>query len=84
MYPQTRNGATGGRGKVSRFENGDSPFSKNTADKIGVSRTTVEREIQIANNIAPEIKDRISEQVADSATWDCGIRNPKIHPRCSQ
>ena len=35
----------------------EKPFSQDTAEKMGVSKRTVERQVQIAENLAPEVKE---------------------------
>lgn len=37
------------------------PFAQDTAEKLGVSRRTIERQVQIARNLVPETKDIIRD-----------------------
>ncbi len=74
LYPETRVGQFGGwhNNKTTRLENeinSVSSFTEDTAEKTGQSRRTIEQEIQIARDIAPEVKDKIRDtELADRKT----------------
>ncbi len=61
LHPETRqgmrNGQTSKNDNLSVLET--KSFTQDTADKLGVSPRTVERQIQIAKNLTPEAKDII-------------------------
>lgn len=63
LYPETKRGglpgAPGG-GKQAKSEI-ISSFAEDTADKTGQSRRTIEQEIKISRDIAPEVKDKIRD-----------------------
>ena len=63
IYPETRqgqrNGQTAKNDKLTVLE--AKPFSEDTADKLGVSKRTVERLVQTAANLTPEAKKIIHE-----------------------
>jgi len=58
LYPQSLKGGPG-RGHTEKQRNNFVPFTENTALQIGSSRRTIEHELKIASNIAPDIKDSI-------------------------
>ena len=63
-YPTTKRPQGGRRPKNSEII---SPFSEDTASKLGVSPRTVQQEVQIAERIAPEVKKIIADtELADS------------------
>lgn len=69
MFPETRNGAQGGRGGK-RNENDIVSFSKQTAKRINLSARSVERAISIAEKIPADVRKRlvgtrIAEKQAD-------------------
>ncbi len=61
LHPETKQGMR--NGQTSKNRNLRSleakPFAVDTAEKIGVSRATVERQIQTAKNLTPETKEII-------------------------
>ena len=63
IHPETRqgqrNGQTAKNGKLPLL--GAKPFSEDTADKLGVSKRTVERLVQTAANLTPEAKKSIHD-----------------------
>lgn len=61
LYPETRNGAQGGRGGRTN-ENGTMTFSKSTAERLGISASTIERAVRIANRIPPELRRQIARE----------------------
>ena len=59
LHPETKNGAQGGRdGK--RNENETISFSKETAEKIGLGRRSVERACRIFRLLSPAVRERIA------------------------
>ena len=77
LYPQTKNGALGGwhNNKGNKLENPDSGFSSlpsfvvDVVSKSGTKRTSIFESIQIANDIAPAVKDIIRDtDLADRKT----------------
>jgi ParB family chromosome partitioning protein len=68
-YPQTKQGAKGGKGNVKRLANESEmiSFSLDTATKIGKSPRSVEQDVQIANRIPETVRDAIRETpIADN------------------
>ena len=67
LHPETKATYNGGAFKGNQHDDEVSrkmrvtskSFSQDTADKLGVSRSTVEREIQTAKNLTPETKEII-------------------------
>ena len=61
LHPETRqgqrNGQTAKSGNLPFLE--PKPFAQDSADKLGVSRRTVERLVQTAANLTPEAKEAI-------------------------
>lgn len=60
LFPETVAGVAGGlarHGSASEIIS----FAEDTADKTGQSRRTIEQEIQIARDIAPEVKEKIRD-----------------------
>lgn len=62
MYPETKNGAQGGRGGK-KNETDIVTFSKNTAEKIDLSERTIRRDVTIFKALSPEIRAQISGSV---------------------
>lgn len=58
LFPDTKKGGDRKSKNASKRNNFVS-FSENTAQQIGSSRRTIEHEVQIANNISPDIKKMI-------------------------
>ena len=58
LHPETKQGVSGGwhNNKGKRLENDNLSFSRDTAEKTGLSERTIQRSIQIAENLAPEVK----------------------------
>lgn len=56
MHPETKHGAKGGRGGQ-KNEDGIIPFSKSAADKLGCSRSTVEKSVYIAEHLTPQARE---------------------------
>lgn len=72
-YPETRQGAQGGGrngvGTRQRTETEIISFSADTAAKTGQTDRTIRQEVQIANKIAPEVKEVIRDtELADAKT----------------
>jgi len=63
LHPETRQGMR--NGQTSKNENfsllGAKPFSQDTADKLGVSKRTVEQLVQTARDLTPEAKKIIRD-----------------------
>lgn len=59
LHPETKNGAQGGRGNQ-KNENGILPFSKDTAERVGLSRTTIECAVSVAKKLHPDVLRAIS------------------------
>lgn len=65
MFPETKHGAQGGRGGK-KIENDIMSFSKETADRIGLTERSVQRAIKIAKNIPADIRQRLANtEIAD-------------------
>lgn len=63
MYPETRHGGAPGKaggGKVAKEGNLHS-FAEDTAEKTGVSSSTIRRASQIASDIAPDVQEAIAD-----------------------
>lgn len=60
MYPEAMNGAQGGRGGK-KNESEIVSFSKDTAEKLGMSPRAIERAVRIATKISPELRSRLHE-----------------------
>ncbi|MEQ8585124.1 MAG: ParB N-terminal domain-containing protein [Thalassobaculaceae bacterium] len=66
LFPDTKNGAKGGRG-AQQFENDKLSFSKTKADKTGLSRRTIERFSKIGESLTPELRNALSAHpIADN------------------
>lgn len=71
LHPETKNGAAQAAGMnraIGKHVSGTMPltsksFTADTSEKLGVSRTTIERQIRIAKNLTPEAKELITEFV---------------------
>ena len=64
LHPETKNGGDRKSEKIRTSKcrsDLEMSFAQDTADKLGVSRRTVERQIQTAKNLSPEAKDIIRE-----------------------
>ena len=64
LHPKTRNGGDRRSEKIRASKCRSDPeksFAQDTADKLGVSKRTVERQVQAAKNLTPEAKDIIRE-----------------------
>lgn len=62
LHPETKNGGDRKSHDIRTSKcRSDSakPFTQDTAEKLGVSRSTVERQVRIARNLTPETKDII-------------------------
>ena len=58
LYPETRHGNTAARSEVKRNNFVlQKPFTQDTAETLGISRRTVEQEIQIADSLTPEVAE---------------------------
>ncbi len=58
---------------------GAKPFSEDTADKLGVSKRTVERLVQTAANLTPEAKKTIRD-AGDKITKGAALKISKLPP----
>lgn len=62
-YPETRKGQYGHKGnKTIKAESEIISFSEDTAQKANFSQRTIQHEIQIADNLAPEVKEVVIEK----------------------
>lgn len=81
LHPETqqgkRNGQTAKNDKMTGL--GAKPFSQDTADKMGVSRRTVERLVQTAANLTPDAKAVIRD-TGDKITKDAALRISRLPP----
>jgi ParB family transcriptional regulator, chromosome partitioning protein len=72
VHPETRQGQQGHRGSGDGEYISESEiisFSDDAAEKIGASKRTIQQEIQIATNLAPEVKEQIrGTELADNKT----------------
>ena len=62
LHPETKHGGDRKSEKIKTEEIGfDLPnaFTKDVANKIGVSRDTIENELRISRNLAPEVKETV-------------------------
>lgn len=57
LHPETKNG---GDPRTKSFRSGPA-FTEDTANKMGVTRRTIEQSVQMAENLTPEAKDAILE-----------------------
>ncbi|MCA1972084.1 MAG: ParB N-terminal domain-containing protein [Caenispirillum sp.] len=58
LYPETRKGAQGGRGGQ-RNESDTMSFSKNAAERLGISERTIERAVSIATKLSADVRAQI-------------------------
>ena len=81
LHPETqqgrRNGQTVKNDNLTRLET--KPFSQDTADKMGVSRRTVERLVQTAANLTPEAK-AIMRDTDSKITKDAALKISRLPP----
>lgn len=59
LHPETKKGQSGGwyNNKGQNLESEENSFSRDTAEKTGLSKRTIEQSIQIAENLTPETKE---------------------------
>ena len=81
IHPETRqgqrNGQTAKNGKLPLLD--AKPFSEDTADKLGVSKRTVERLVQTAANLTPEAK-RIIHDADEEITKGAALKISRLPP----
>ena len=81
LHPETRqgqrNGQTAKNGKLPLLD--AKPFSEDTADKLGVSKRTVERLVQTAANLTPEAK-RIIHDADEKITKGAALKISRLPP----
>ena len=81
LHPETqqgrRNGQTVKNDNLTCLET--KPFSQDTADKMGVSRRTVERLVQTAANLTPEAK-AIMRDIDNKVTRDAALKISRLPP----
>ena len=81
LHPETRQGQR--NGQTAKNDNltllGAKPFSEDTADKLGVSKRTVERLVQTAANLTPEAKKTIRD-AGDKITKGAALKISKLPP----
>ena len=81
IHPETRQGQR--NGQTVKNDNltvlGAKPFSEDTADKLGVSKRTVERLVQTAANLTPEAKKTIRD-AGDKITKGDALKISKLPP----
>ena len=81
IHPETRQGQR--NGQTVKNDNltvlGAKPFSEDTADKLGVSKRTVERLVQTAANLTPEAKKTIRD-AGDKITKGAALKISKLPP----
>ena len=81
IHPETRqgmrNGQTAKNGKLPLLD--AKPFSEDTADKLGVSKRTVERLVQTAANLTPEAK-RIIHDADEKITRGAALKISRLPP----
>ena len=60
MYPETKREATLKQNRNGIIPNRETQtFTKDTADKIGVSQSTVEKEVKLANDLTDKAKEAV-------------------------
>jgi ParB family chromosome partitioning protein len=59
LHPETKHGANGGRGSK-KNEEATLAFSKDAADRTGLSERAVKRSVQIATHLSPEIRKNLA------------------------
>ena len=81
IHPETRQGQR--NGQTAKNDNltvlAAKPFSDDTADKLGVSKRTVERLVQTAANLTPEAKKTIRD-AGDKITKGAALKISKLPP----
>ena len=81
IHPETRQGQR--NGQTAKNDNltllPAKPFSEDTADKLGVSKRTVERLVQTAANLAPEAKKTIRD-AGDKITKGAALKISRLPP----
>ena len=81
IHPETRQGQR--NGQTVKNDNltvlGAKPFSEDTADKLGISKRTVERLVQTAANLTPEAKKTIRD-AGDKITKGDALKISKLPP----
>ena len=81
IHPETRQGQR--NGQTAKNDNltglGAKPFSEDTADKLGISKRTVERLVQTAANLTPEAKKTIRD-AGDKITKGAALKISKLPP----
>ena len=81
IHPETRQGQR--NGQTVKNDNltvlGAKPFSEDTADKLGVSKRTVERRVQPAANLTPEAKKPIRD-AGDKITKGDALKISRLPP----
>lgn len=84
IHPETqrgkRNGQTAKNGNLTFL--GAKPFSEDTADKLGVSKRTVERLVQTAANLTSEAK-KVIRDADDKISRDAALKISRLPP-CQQ
>ena len=81
IHPETRQGQR--NGQTAKNDNltvlAAKPFSEDTADKLGISKRTVERLVQTAANLTPEAKKTIRD-AGDKITKGAALKISKLPP----
>ena len=81
LHPETqqgkRNGQTVKSGNLTLLE--AKPFSQDTAEKLGVSKRTVERLVQTAANLTPEAK-KVIREADDKISRDAALKISRLPP----
>ena len=81
IHPETRQGQR--NGQTAKNDNltvlAAKPFSEDTADKLGISKRTVERLVQTAANLTPEAKKTIRD-AGDKITKGDALKISKLPP----
>lgn len=81
IHPETRQGQR--NGQTAKNDNltllPAKPFSEDTADKLGVSKRTVERLVQTAANLTPEAKKTIRD-AGDKITKGAALKISRLPP----
>jgi len=68
LYPETRQGGAPGKAGGGKAKNDNvSSFAADTADKTGLSERTVQRDVRVAERLAPDVRDAIRDtEIADN------------------
>ena len=81
LHPETRQGQR--NGQTAKNDNltllAAKPFSEDTADKLGVSKRTVERLVQTAANLTPEAKKTIRD-AGDKISKGAALKISRLPP----